>query len=464
MEYILIVEQDPQKLNDIELALKGEYKFKSCSIKEDALELLMRKMPDMILVEDHRPEINAHEIIEHVKRADELSRIPVIVLTEQEDEEYEKKCMDAGASDFIFRPCSKVGIRSRIHRVLEYEKAKKALYASVSINSAELDEMRDMAKRDPLTKLYNRVYTEERINEYLLERRNRGAMLMIDMDNFKEINDTYGHIVGDEILIEFGNTLKALTRQDDLVCRLGGDEFIVFLKDVASHSVVIEKVEQIIMTLEKRIQKPKEGGGISVSTGIAMAPADGRSFNQLYQNSDKSLYFVKQNNKGAYHFFSEEGAMDVYRLKTKNTQVDLEHLRAFIQEAGYNRGAYQVEYDGFKKIYRFIARCIGRTKQEVQTVLFTLSNEKNYLPDVQELVFAMDNLKNAVHQSIRRGDVATNYSSSQFVVILMDSSYEDAEMVAERIRDKYDELHNYIPDIRLDYDIQSVIPPMSNDF
>lgn len=140
-------------------------------------------------------------------------------------------------------------------------------------------------------------------------------------------------------------------------------------------------------------------------------------------------------------------------------------MRTFIQEVGYKKGAYQVEYDGFKKIYRFIARCIGRTKQEVQTVLFTLRTPSGRLPDVQELVFAMDNLHNAVHESIRRGDVATNYSNSQFVVILMDSSLKDASMVADRIRNKYEELHNYNPEVELYYDVQSVATaPASDDF
>lgn len=392
---------------------------------------------------------------------DELTQIPVLVFSDGEDEEFEKNCIRKGASDFIFRPCSKVGIRSRIERVFSFEKRKRQM----AQKHAQVDEMLDMAKRDPLTKLLNRTYSEECINQYLLERRNCGALLMIDMDNFKEINDTYGHIVGDEVLTEFANTLRALTRQDDIVCRLGGDEFIVFLKDVSAHSIIVEKVEQIMVTLEKRIVKPNGGGHISVSTGIAVSPVDGRSFNQLYQNADKALYYVKQNSKGSYHFFSEEGSLEANRINKKNTQVDLEHLRCFIQEVGYNKGAYQVEYDGFKKIYRFIARCIGRTKQEVQTVLFTLSNTEGMFPEVQELVFAMDNLKHAVHESIRRGDVATNYSNSQFVVILMDSSYENASMVANRIDEKYRELQHYSPAIRLRYDIQTVTAaPSSNDF
>lgn len=456
MESILIIEKDSDELKKIVNALSGEYKLSTCSTKEDAMNFLQHKIPGMILMEDSKPHIDALEIIEYVKHEDELSQIPMIVFSTGENEQFEKSCICLGAADFIFRPCSPVGIQSRVKRVLDMEMTKKSLRAAVSAKSAEIDEMRDMAKRDPLTRLLNRAYSEERINEYLSERRNRGTLLMLDMDNFKDVNDQYGHIAGDELLVEFANTLTSLTRQDDIVCRLGGDEFIIFLKDVNCHAVVIEKVEQLIMTLEKRIIKPENGGNITVSTGIAVAPDDGRSFNQLYQNADKALYFVKMNGKGSYHFFSEEGSVDMGRYKMKNTQVDLDHLRSFIQEVGYSKGAYQVEYEGFKKIYRFIARCIGRTQQEVQTVLFTLRAPSGCIPDVQELLLSMNNLQTAVHESIRRGDVATNYSSSQFVVILMDSSIADAGMVADRIRNKYVQLHNFKNGMELHYDIQSV--------
>lgn len=465
MDKILIIGQDSSTITKMKEAISERYRCTFCSNYEEMYDFLHHHIPEVVLIEDARSKIDPCKIIEYVKRSDELSQILMFVISSGEDTEYEKKCLHIGAHDLINLSSSAVEVQSRVHRALEYHQMKKTALATAAKRSAEIAHMKDMANRDPLTKLLNRMCTEKAINQYLLERRNCGALLMIDMDNFKEINDTYGHMVGDEILVEFANTLSALTRQDDLVCRLGGDEFIVFLKDVSCHSVIIEKVEQIIMTLEKRIQLPGTGQSITVSTGIAVAPLDGRSFTQLYQNADKSLYYVKENKKGAYRFFSEEGDSEVHRIKSKNTQVDLEHLRSFIQEVGYKKGAYQVEYDGFKKIYRFIARCIGRTNQDVQTVLFTLNKGEDYIPDIQELVFAMDNLKNAVHESIRRGDVATNYSNSQFVVILMDSTYDDAKMVAGRIHDKYDELLSYSANVDLSYDIQSIMTaPICDDF
>lgn len=465
MKNILVVVKDTKNQNLLQEALEEEFKVQICTNQDEMKKVLEHKIPNVLILEHDKDYLPALDMVENIKRNDELRRLPIIVISDGTDEAFERNCMEIGVNDFIFRPCSKIGILSRVRRVLEVERLKSRIRREINLKNAEVAEIRDIARRDPLTKLWNRVHTEESINEYLKERRHSGALLMIDLDDFKGINDTYGHIVGDEILKEFGNTLSALTRENDIVCRLGGDEFVVFLKNVAYQSIVSEKVEQIIVTLEKRIILPEDKGHIRVSAGVALAPLDGRNFNQLYKNADCALYYVKQNGKGSYHFYSEEGIHDTGCVKKKSTQVDLEHLRSFIQEMGYKKGAYQVEYDGFKKIYRFVARCIGRTGQDVQTLLFTLTKANGNIPSVTELMFAMDNLKNAVHESIRRGDVATNYSSSQFVVILMDSTIEDGLMVASRIMEKYNELHHYQPDVELHYDIQTVnSAPISDDF
>lgn len=344
----------------------------------------------------------------------------------------------------------------------ELAEESSALLHKVLIDYAE--EIRSVANADDLTGLWNRNYGEKEINKYLSERRRSGALLMMDLDNFKSVNDNYGHIVGDELLKEFATILKQLTRQDDIVCRMGGDEFLIFLKDIASNAIISEKAEQILIMLQKHLITPDLRDSVSISMGIAVAPSDGRDFMTLYQNADKSLYYVKQNGKNSYHFYSEAEKYEVGDLKHKSTQIDLEHLRTFIQEMGYKKGAYQVEYEGFKKIYRFVARCIGRTGQKVQTILFTLSDGNGNLPSLDHLITAMEVLHRSVNISIRRADVVTNYSSSQYLIVLMDSSMEDGIAVANRILKKFRILYQQ-NEIELRYDIQSVsAAPISNDF
>ena len=462
MNSILIVEQEEKKIQELVDALDTEYTLSVCRSHQEAISFLKHKIPNLVIIEEGNEELSVIRLMEYVKRKDELSELPIIVISDGEDQEFERRCLRMGVYDFIFRPCSEVGILSRVHRVADFQEKLKLAQQTSQLPMELVYAIQDQAKKDPLTHLLNRSCSEEMVNAFLSERRNRGALLMMDMDCFKNINDTYGHIIGDEILIEFANTLRALTRADDIVCRLGGDEFVVFLKDISGWQSVIEKVEQLVLTLEDRVLLPEKEGAdqvkVSVSTGIAMAPQDGRSFKQLYTNADKALYMVKQNNKGSYGFYSEEGTGKSGHISRKRAQGDLDHLCSFIKEVGYQKGAYQVEYDGFKKIYRFLSRCIGRLQKDAQIVLFTLQYDDSYMPDVQELVFAMDNLKHAVNDSIRHGDVATNYSSRQFVIILMGSSTENGIMVAERICDKFNELRCYNPDIELEYDIQMVAP------
>lgn len=230
MKNILVVEKDIEKQKQMQEALEEEYMVQICTDKEEMYKILEHKIPNILILECDEEYFPVLEMIENIKRNDELRKLPIIVISDGEDENIERNCMEMGINDFIFRPCSKIGILSRTRRVLEVERLKSQIRREITLKNAEVAEIRDLARRDPLTKLWNRVHTEESINEYLQERRHSGALIMIDLDDFKGINDTYGHIVGDEILKEFANTLDALTRENDIVCRLGGDEFVVFLK------------------------------------------------------------------------------------------------------------------------------------------------------------------------------------------------------------------------------------------
>lgn len=465
MKDILMISDNSEIISLTEEVLEAEFHMISRKTEKEALELLSYKLPDMVVIDHNGTTIDGLCLIKRIKGYDELREVPIILLVNGEEEALERECLELGAQDFLLKPFCKTAVLGRVRRILELEELKRNLEGRIQRTNLEMNEIKDLAQRDPLTGVWNRTYTEKVVNEYLIERRHHGALFMIDIDNFKNINDTYGHIVGDEILTEFARVIQALTRQNDIVCRMGGDEFIVFLKDISSHSIIAEKAEQVLVTLEKRLIKPDTKESVSVSMGIAVSPGDGKSFARLYQNADKSLYFVKQNGKNSYHFYSEEGENETRALRQRSTQVDLEHLKEFIEEMDYKKGAYQVEYDGFKKIYRFVARCIGRTGQSVQTVLFTLTDHEGNLPALEHLIFAMENLEHAVHSSIRRGDVATNYSSSQFVVILMDSSNEDGIMVAERIVHTYKEFHHQEEEVELHYAIQGVTAaPVSKDF
>ena len=177
---------------------------------------------------------------------------------------------------------------------------------------------------------------------------------------------------------------------------------------------------------------------LSVSAGIAQKPEDGSTFSELYSAADKALYYVKQNGKRGYHFFNEEDRGKDH--EEENNLIDLLQLQRLIQEKGQSSGAYRVEYDGFKRIYHFVSRCMERKSQDVQLVLFTLMDKEKKEIEIGRALLAIEILEEAVSKSLRRGDVATKCGNTQYVAILINASSDNGALVIRRIRKKFAEL------------------------
>ncbi len=308
------------------------------------------------------------------------------------------------------------------------------------------------AQKDSLTGAWNRKYTENRVNFYLGDKASGGALFMMDMDNFKGINDTFGHGVGDRMLVMFADILKSLIRETDILCRIGGDEFIIFFKGRALREDIANKAKAVLNKISEKLIIPETDKKVNVSIGISVSGENGNDFATLYNNADKALYYVKQNGKGSYHFFSEEN--DEPEIKTE-TKIDIEYVRDFLKEKDFKNGVYQVEYEGFQKIYRFLDRTISRTKQVVQLLLFTLTDQNGGVPNFKDNDEVLALTEKAISVSLRRGDVSTSYNKSRFIVILMDATHESGLIVAERIVNNFYSLYDK-GNIILHYDIQEM--------
>ncbi|WP_443744220.1 sensor domain-containing diguanylate cyclase [Sutterella sp.] len=158
------------------------------------------------------------------------------------------------------------------------------------------------ASLDGLTKCFNRSAGIKRIDEHLIASHGTNALLLLDLDNFKDINDTFGHLTGDEVLKHFAETLKKSVRASDLVVRIGGDEFIVFLKDVGSRENVTNCVKKISMRIQTEHYGVEDDFDVGASMGVAVAPDDGGSFDKLYEKADEALYRIKRGSKNGYAF------------------------------------------------------------------------------------------------------------------------------------------------------------------
>ncbi|HVP34756.1 MAG TPA: GGDEF domain-containing protein [Steroidobacteraceae bacterium] len=167
-----------------------------------------------------------------------------------------------------------------------------------------------LATHDFLTGLPNRVLWQDRITQALaLANRQNDmlAVLSVDIDDFKKVNDTYGHSEGDRLLVEIGSRIKATLRNVDTVARFGGDELLVLIPGIDSQSQVEVVADRLLAAAGRPVTLGSETMAPACSLGIALYPRDGTTPEELMVNSDRALYAAKKRGKGCYAFFAKEG-------------------------------------------------------------------------------------------------------------------------------------------------------------
>lgn len=188
------------------------------------------------------------------------------------------------------------------------------------IYKAHIERERDT---DGLTRLYTRTAAVRDISAFLRgssERAGECALFLIDIDNFKNVNDTLGHDSGDKLLVDISDTLRGLLRRSDYVSRLGGDEFIIFLADLPSHEWVNAKAAAVNAALCKTVVSGKKRVMVSASIGIAFAEGNASSYESLYRSADKAMYVSKQAGGNSFTVYSD-------RLFEWTTKIEQPNIR-----------------------------------------------------------------------------------------------------------------------------------------
>lgn len=402
-----------------------------------ALKYLENNNTDLILLDINMPEMDGFEVMRKIRETPKLIDTPIIFLTADSDAETESKCLENGAIDFIAKPFVPSVMRSRISRILELEDLRKSLADKLEQKMQEVTDIKSKSQQDALTGLWNRSYTEDCVDR-ILANGGSGAVFMIDMDNFKSINDNYGHIAGDQVLKMFAETLHKFASEGDVECRIGGDEFVLFVRNETSKIALSNKASDIISDICYKLEQSNFDTNTSVSIGIAQYPDDGKVFKTLYNAADKALYYVKQNGKNSFYFFREQSESQTNRL---SRTVDLKYLREIMTRTDSGKGAYMLDFDSFRHVYNFIKRFVERSSRDVQTILFTFSSTGDSNDDTANMEVAVEVLEQAIFTSLRRVDVSTRYSSRQVIVILMDANADGGDTVAKRIMDCFYKLY-----------------------
>lgn len=316
-------------------------------------------------------------------------------------------------------------------------------------------ETKSELEKDSLTGFLNRRSFEEKIEKFLRKPMSYGTFFMMDMDNFKSVNDTYGHLAGDELILIFADIIKNCVREQDFVCRVGGDEFAIFFPYLDKEKVIRKRADEIISCFAK--ERERLGySNCSVSIGIMTkyAKSNNMDYDKLYKCADNALYYVKNNGKDDFHIYASaimDGGMD----SLEQEQLDVQQLIQRVAERKEYMGAYRVEYDSFSYIYRFIARNVERTKQPVQIALFTFPLKEKSEEEVMKIQNSLALLEKAIAQSLRRGDVTSRISLTQQIVILMGANKENGMHVVDRMVQCYDGLAGE-EGLKIEYDIKDV--------
>lgn len=175
----------------------------------------------------------------------------------------------------------------------------------MDISAQKMKDSSHVIEKDPLTDVLSRAETKNQIQDFIQKNpHGHGCFFMIDTDDFKTINDTKGHIVGDLVLTEMAKGMKHIMRIDDIVGRIGGDEFIIFMKN-ATEVDARKKAHDLIEMFQKLFSHEKNTISVSCSIGVSLYPENGNNFKELYTASDKALYQVKRQGKNNYMLYDE---------------------------------------------------------------------------------------------------------------------------------------------------------------
>lgn len=179
--------------------------------------------------------------------------------------------------------------------------------------------MRDLVQRrfiererdtDNLTQLMTKAATEREIQAYMAQTQEPAALLVIDIDDFKSINDTYGHAYGDAVIRLMGECIHQVFRNSDVLGRFGGDEFVLFLPHMSAKDLVAQRVERLSALMKEKITMPESARCIHGSIGIAFYPASGSTYQELFENADAALYDSKQQGKDRYSFYLDASLVE----------------------------------------------------------------------------------------------------------------------------------------------------------
>lgn len=376
---------------------------------KDCVEHLEQDNFDVILIDLNLPDCTGLDTIYEVES--QASNTPIIVLTEQDDNELASQALQSGAQDYLVK--GQID-RSTLERSIRYAIERNRLLEQLE-ESKRLQ--RHLAYHDALTILPNRHLLHDRLQQALAQSKRSGklaALLFLDLDGFKRINDTLGHGIGDLLLKSVAKRLKTTVRQVDTVARLGGDEFTIVLLEI-NHAQDAKDVAQKILKVISQPYKIEEHElFVTASVGISIYPDDGSDIESLIRKADIAMYRAKGQGKNNYQVYNlSMDAKFFERLTLENSlrkAVENEELVAYYQPQVDLRTG---EITGVEALVRWQHQKFGLVPPDK---FIPLAEETGVILEIDEWMMktACRQIKNWEREGIANIRVAVNLSTRQF--------------------------------------------------
>lgn len=317
---------------------------------EEVIEKVAKEQPDLILMD-----ISLGGKIDGISAAEKVHAqfdVPVIYLTAHTDDEIFERAKVTEPYAYLIKPFDINQLRHAIEIALfkhhfekeicqlnsELNKANRELRQEIVLREKVEKQLRHKANHDHLTGLPNRVLLFDRLKQaFAFDERHKNllALMILDLDDFKNINDTMGHLTGDILLKKVALGLQKCMRQYDTVGRIGGDEFVIIVNDINSIQDIIKFAEKIQGIFQQPFDILGQPTSVTTSIGVAVYPLHGTKIETLMKKADMAMYAAKKDGRNTFRFFSdsmnfEESAQKIMKIKRRITNAEGTTIRNFL--------------------------------------------------------------------------------------------------------------------------------------